>query len=285
VDLGGNNTVVERQFRLDQKAKDNNVGIVPDCGLAPGMVSIVAPYVMDQLARIDDVKIRIGGLPLTPKTPLKYKIVFSVHGLINEYIEPTVVIEDGKVKTVESMTGLETIEFPHPFGKLEAFYTSGGVSTMPQTFEKDVINLDYKTIRYPGHASLMKAMIDLGLTDKKSQFDLDGKSMNTRATFEAMLNSLLQYESDDVILIRVEAKGQKEGKEKTLVYQAIEYGDKKKQPVSHDATTAFPASIVLQMLVENKITDRGVLKQELSVPGFEFMVQLEKRGIYFDKSE
>ncbi len=284
VDLGGNNTVVERQFRLDQKAKERNVGIVPDCGLAPGMVSIVTPYVMDQLARIDDVKIRVGGLPLTPKTPLKYKIVFSVHGLINEYIEPSVVIEDGKIKTVDSMTGIETIEFPHPFGKLEAFYTSGGISTMPQTFVKDVINLDYKTIRYPGHASLMKAMIDLGLTDKKAQFDYQGKAMNTRATFEAMLNSLLQYESDDVILIRIEASGQKEGREKSFVYQAIEYADKKNGLTAMMRTTAFPASIILQMLVEDKITDRGVLKQELSVPGFEFMCELEKRGIYFEKS-
>ncbi len=282
VDLGGNNTVVERQFRLDQKAKDQKVGIVPDCGLAPGMTSIISAYAMDQLARIDDVQIRVGGLPLSPQTPLKYKLVFSVHGLINEYIEPSVIIEDGKIKTVDSMTGIETLDFPHPFGKLEAFYTSGGTSTMPQTFEKDVINLDYKTIRYPGHASLMKAMIDLGFTDKKTTFEIDGKSLNTRATFEAMLNSLLQYESDDVVLIRVTAKGQKEGTEKTVIYQAIEYGDKKNGLTAMMRTTAFPASIILQMLVENKITDRGVLKQEISVPGFEFIGELEKRGIYFE---
>ncbi|KAA3609955.1 MAG: hypothetical protein D8M58_08065 [Calditrichaeota bacterium] len=285
VDLGGNNTVVERQFRLDHKAKENNVGIVPDCGLAPGMVSIVAAYAMDQLARVDDVKIRVGGLPLSPQTPLKYKIVFSVHGLINEYIEPTVVIEDGKIKKVESMTGLETLDFPHPFGKLEAFYTSGGTSTLPQTFEKDVINLDYKTIRYPGHASLMKAMIDLGFTEKKAHFDFDGQSVNTRAAFEAMLNSLLSYESEDVALIRVEAKGQKEGREKVVSYQAIEYEDKKNNLTAMMRTTAFPASIILQMLIEGKIKDRGVLKQELSIPGFEFMCELEKRGIYFDKNE
>ena len=183
------------------------------------------------------------------------------------------------------MTGLETLEFPHPFAKLEAFYTSGGTSTMPQTFVNDVINLDYKTIRYPGHASLMKAIIDLGFTDKKAEFDLNGKTMKTRAVFEAMLDSLLQYESDDVVLIHVEATGQKEGKEKTLVYQAIEYGDKKNGLTAMMRTTAFPASIILQMLVEDKITDRGVLKQEVSIPGFDFMCELEKRGIYFEKSE
>ena len=285
VDLGGNNTVVEKQFRFHEQAKAKNVGIVPDCGLAPGMTSVITAYVMDQLARVDDVKIRVGGLPLTPKTPLNYKLVFSVHGLINEYIEPSVIVDDGHVKTVDSMTGLETLEFPSPFGTLEAFYTSGGTSTMPQTFKDKVINLDYKTIRYPGHAHLMKAMIDLGFTDKKSTFEYNAQKYNTREMFEAMLNNVLQYDSEDVVLIRVTASGQKEGKEKTLTYQAIEYADKKNNLTAMMRTTAFPAAIILQMLMENKIKDRGVLHQELSVPGFEFVVELEKRGIYFNKND
>jgi len=283
VDLGGNNTVVEKQFRMHDQAITQNIGIVPDCGLAPGMVSIVAPYVMDQLARVDNVKIRVGGLPLTPKTPLNYKLVFSVHGLINEYIEPTIILEDGKIKTVESMTGLETLEFPSPFGILEAFYTSGGTSTMPYTFENKVINLDYKTIRYPGHTSIMKDWIDMGLTDKKATFELEGKTYNTREVFEAMLNSILQYESDDVVLIRVTASGQKEGSEKTISLQAIEYEDKKNHLTAMMRTTAFPAAIILQMLMDGQIKNSGVLKQEESVPGYEFMGELEKRGIYFDK--
>jgi lysine 6-dehydrogenase len=285
VDLGGNNTVVERQFKMHEQARAQNVGIFPDCGLAPGMTSIVARYVMDLLARVDDVKIRVGGLPLNPKTPLNYKLVFSVHGLINEYIEPAIILEDGKVKNVECMTGLETLDFPSPFGKLEAFYTSGGTSTMPHTFEGKVINLDYKTIRYPGHASIMKNWIDMGFTDKKATFLHQGQSFKMREVFESMLNSTLQYESDDVVLIRVSAKGQKEGKEKFITLQAIEYADKKNKLTAMMRTTAFPAAIILQMLMEGKIKDRGVLKQEKSVPVFEFMTELEKRGIYFDKSD
>lgn len=283
VDLGGNNTVVEKQFRLSEKAKQKNVGIVPDCGLAPGMTSIIAAYAMDQLARIDDVKIRVGGLPLNPETPLNYKLVFSVHGLINEYIEPAIILQDGKIKKVESMTGLEELEFPSPFLKLEAFYTSGGTSTLPQTFQDKVINLDYKTIRYPGHARLMKAMIDLGFTDKKSRFSYQGNSFNTRDIFEAMLDNALQYESEDVVLIRVSAKGQKGGREKTVTYQAIEYADKKNKLTAMMRTTAFPAAIILQMLMEGKIKERGVLKQESSIPGFEFIVELEKRRIYLNE--
>ncbi|MCB0281936.1 MAG: saccharopine dehydrogenase NADP-binding domain-containing protein [Calditrichae bacterium] len=283
VDLGGNNAVVEKQFRLAEKAKAAAVGIIPDCGLAPGMTSVIAAHAMDQLARIDDVKIRVGGLPLSPQTPLNYKLVFSVHGLINEYIEPAIILEDGHIKTVESMTGLETLEFPSPFGTLEAFYTSGGTSTLPLTFENKVINLDYKTIRYPGHAHLMKAMIDIGFTDKKAEFDYNGNKYNTRDVFEAMLNSTLQYESEDVVLIRVTATGQKEGKEKTITLQAIEYADKKNNLTAMMRTTAFPAAIILQMLMENKIKDRGVLRQEQAVPGFDFIVELEKRRIFFNE--
>ncbi len=282
VDLGGNNTIVERQFRLNEKAKIKGVGIIPDCGLAPGMVSVIAAYAMDQLARIDDVQIRVGGLPLSPQTPLKYKLVFSVHGLINEYIEPAKILEDGKIRTVNSMDGLETLEFPSPFGHLEAFYTSGGTSTLPDTYERKVKNLNYKTIRYPGHCSIMKNMIDLGFTDKTASFSYQGSKLKTRDVFESILDSVLQYESEDVVLIRVTASGQKEGSFKKISYQAIEYADKKNNLTAMMRTTAFPAAVTLQMLVEKKIKSYGVLRQEEAIPGFQYMGELEKRGIYFD---
>jgi lysine 6-dehydrogenase len=285
VDLGGNNTVVERQFKLHQKAQNNNVSIVPDCGLAPGMTSVITAYVADQLARVDDVQIRVGGLPLKPQTPLKYKLVFSVHGLINEYIEPAIILEEGKIKTVSCLEEIETLEFPSPFGKLEAFYTSGGTSTLPLTYQGKINNLDYKTIRYPGHASLMKSLIDLGFTADKATFSHNENILKTRDVFESMLNSVLQYESDDVVLIRITAKGQKEGVRKTITLQAIEYGDKKNELTAMMRTTAFPAAIILQMLLENKIKERGVLRQEIAVPGYEFVGELEKRRIFFDRVE
>lgn len=285
VDLGGNNSVVDAQFALNEQAKNKRIGIVPDCGLAPGLSSIIAAYAMDQLARTDKVEIRVGGLPLTPRTPLKYKIVFSVHGLVNEYIEPTLILEEGNLRTVESMTGTETLTFPEPFGEMEAFYTSGGISTMPHTFKNEVMEMDYKTIRYKGHAAIMKNMIDLGLTDDANTFEYQNKKMPTRLTFEAMLDSLLSYESDDVILMRVTAKGLKESRKKSIVYEAIEYGDKKHNLSAMMRMTAFPASIILQMLMEGTIKQHGVLKQETAIPGFEFYCALEKRGIFFNKKE
>ncbi|MGD9488320.1 MAG: saccharopine dehydrogenase family protein [Calditrichaceae bacterium] len=280
VDLGGNNSVVEKQFGLHDKAKAKGIGIVPDCGLAPGMVSIVTAHAISELARIDSVKIRVGGLPVNPKPPLNYMLVFSVHGLINEYIEPAVIIEDGEIRTVPSMTDVEELEFPKPFGLLEAFYTSGGTSTLPQTYEGKIKRLDYKTIRYPGHAHIMKAMIDLGFTGT-AELDLDGRKYKTRDIFEKLLGAALTHEDDDVVLIRVTAKGQKAGSNKIIQYQAIEYGDPSSGLSAMMRTTAFPAAIVLQMLLSGQIKDHGVLKQEISVPTMTFMEELEKRNIKF----
>ncbi len=121
VDLGGNNSVVDAQFALSEKARENGVGIFPDCGLAPGMASIVAAELMEQFPEADSLGIRVGGLPVDPKPPLNYMLVFSVHGLTNEYIEPSVIIKNRKLKKVPSMTGLEDLVFPAPFNRAGSF--------------------------------------------------------------------------------------------------------------------------------------------------------------------
>jgi lysine 6-dehydrogenase len=282
VDLGGNNTVVDKQFTLDEQAKSKGVGIIPDCGLAPGMVSVITAHAVNKLARVDSLKIRVGGLPVNPKPPLNYMLVFSPHGLINEYIEPAVILEDGKITTRPSMTEAEELEFPSPFGLLEAFYTSGGTSTLPKTYENKISHLDYKTIRYPGHCHIFKAMLDLGFADE-TEFKYKNITCNNREIFEKMLIQPLSYESDDVVLIRVTAIGHKEGSNKIVQYQCIDYQDHKTGLTAMMRTTAFPAAIILQMLIRGDITDQGVLRQELSVPSGKFMKELEKRKIFFNK--
>ncbi len=284
VDLGGNNSVVQQQLHMNEQARAADVAVIPDCGLAPGMVSVIAAYGIDQLARADEVNIRVGGLPVNPRTPLNYKLVFSVHGLINEYIEPAVILRNGHRAVVDSMEGLEALSFPRPFQNLEAFYTSGGTSTLPDTFEGQVNHLDYKTIRYPGHASLMKAMMQLGFTDEDKQLELHGEKVSAREAFEALLEAGLHYESEDVVLIRVTVRGRKEGSDKTLTFEAVEYGDPRAGLTAMMRTTAFPVAITLQMILEGKIKDRGVLKQEVSVPGWEYMWELKKRDINIRES-
>ncbi len=150
-DLGGNNDTVQKQLTLDSEAKKNGVTIVPNCGLAPGITSVLVMKSIKQFDEIDSIKIRVGGLPQQPHPPLNYQVLFGVEGLINEYIERVVVISDGKVASAEPLADLEEIQYPRPFDTLEAFNTSGGTSILPQLLEGKVNNLDYKTIRYKGH--------------------------------------------------------------------------------------------------------------------------------------
>ncbi|HUR97003.1 MAG TPA: saccharopine dehydrogenase NADP-binding domain-containing protein, partial [Pyrinomonadaceae bacterium] len=124
-DLGGNNYVVDSQLALDAEAKAAGINIIPDCGLAPGMVSILAVHGAANFDEIQEIHIRVGGLPQDPRPPLNYQLVFSVEGLINEYVEVARVIRDGKIAEVESMTEIEELSFDG-FPALEAFQTSGG---------------------------------------------------------------------------------------------------------------------------------------------------------------
>jgi lysine 6-dehydrogenase len=280
VDLGGNNTVVNQQFKLDASAKKAGVGIIPDCGLAPGMVSVLAAHMIRQLDSVETMTIRVGGLPLQPQNPLRYMLVFSIHGLINEYIEPAVIIQDSQMTTVPSMTATEELEFPAPFGKLEAFYTSGGTSTLPHTYLGKIQNLNYKTIRYPGHCQLFKSMIDLGFTTGQP-VTIGKNNYSRREIFEALLADPLSYPGEDVVLIRLWAKGLKNNVPEQITMEAVEYGDHKHKLTAMMRTTAFPASIILIMLINGWIQTRGVLRQEAAVPSDIFIPELEKRNINF----
>src|SRR5438477_7352250 len=195
-DLGGNNDVVAAELGLDTLARNAGINIIPDCGRAPGMVAMLVAHAAARLQRLEEIHIRVGGLPQHPKPPLDYQLVFSVEGLINEYIEPARIIRDDQITTVDSLTELEEIEFPPPFAKLEAFQTSGGTSTLPDTFLGKVRQLDYKTIRYRGHCDKFKTMIDLGLCEGEA-----------RKMFGELLVRNLPHDEPDVVLVRVEVSG------------------------------------------------------------------------------
>ena len=129
VDLGGNNDAVREQLSLDSEAEKAGVSIIPDCGLAPGFVAILAADGISKFDKVHSIRIRVGGLPQHPRPLLNYQMVFSAEGLINEYWEPCVIVEEGRSKTVDPMSGLESLHFDE-IGDLEAFYTSGGTSTL-----------------------------------------------------------------------------------------------------------------------------------------------------------
>jgi lysine 6-dehydrogenase len=273
-DLGGNNDVVDAELALDEEARAAGVNIIPDCGLAPGMVAVLAAHGAEQFEQLDAIHIRVGGLPQTPKPPLDYQLVFSVEGLINEYIEPARVIRDGKVVTVDSMTELERLEFPEPFGIMEAFQTSGGTSTLVETFLGKVQDLDYKTIRYPGHCAKFKTMIDLGLCSSQP-IDVDGAAVKPRRVLGELLVANLPHDEPDAVLVRVEFHGGG----KMLRYDIIDRSDPETGLSAMMRTTAFPASIVALMMARNQTTSRGALPQERCIPPQLFMDELAKRNI------
>ncbi len=273
-DLGGNLFVVERQLALDETARQENVTIIPDCGLAPGMAGLLAALGVARLDSADSVKIRVGGLPAHPVPPLNYKLVFSVRGLTNEYLEPAEVLKDGKLARVPSLAEPESIEFPHPFGTLEAFNTSGGSSTLPHTLAGKIKDLDYKTIRYPGHMAVFAGMQALGLFGEQPV-----GAIVPRVFTEQMLEHTLQDDDTDVVLLRVTVAGKNGDEAGRLVFEIIDRHDAATGHSAMARTTAYPAAVVAYMLATGAITKRGVLPGELAVPLDDFAAAVRARGI------
>lgn len=281
-DLGGNNDVVAQELALDAKAKTAGINIIPDCGLAPGMVSVLAMHGAQQFDELDSLKIRVGGLPQNPKPPLDYQLVFSVEGLINEYLEPARVIRAGKIAHVESLTEIETLEFDG-FPALEAFQTSSGTSTLPETFLGKIGELDYKTIRYAGHCEKVKTLFDMGLADSQplSVSTSNGETVKIapRAFFGELLMRALPRDEPDLVLIRLEFRGSSVNQTKTLRYDIVDRFDHETGLTAMQRTTAFPASIIAQMMARGETARRGATPQETVIPPDKFVRELAARNI------
>ncbi|RLI70591.1 hypothetical protein DRO91_06595 [Candidatus Heimdallarchaeota archaeon] len=268
-DLGGNNTVVQEQFKLSKLAEDVGITVVPDTGLTPGLSSLLTALAIKNLDEVENVNIRVGGLPQEPKGVLNYALVFSVNGLINEYVEPVEVLRNGKKKVVEPLTELEEISFYLNGEKksFEAFMTSGGTSTMPRTLEGKVQNLDCKTIRYKGHCKYFKALYDLGLLSKPK----------VRLEIEKHLEDILPKGEKDMILMRVTAEGYRNGKKAAVSYEMVDFYDEKSGFSAMQRTTAFTAAEITKMLAFGEIGEKGVIEQELYVPADLVLERLRRK--------
>ena len=282
LDLGGNNQIVESERDLFEKAKKNEVTIIPDCGLAPGLVSIITRDIVDEMDSVNYVKLRVGGLPIDPKPPLNYQIVFSPNGLINEYVEDAMILDHGKIIKKKSMTDIETIYFPKPFGDMEAFVTSGGCSTLPFTYRKFIGYLDYKTIRYPGHCEKFKPLLDMGLAGE-SPVDIGNQKVIPRDLLIALILKNVPTTGKDVVLLKVLSEGIKDDKKQSLEYTMIDYYDDKNDISAMMRTTGYSVSITAQMLEDGVISRRGVFCPEEIVPCKAFFEELKKRDIQIKK--
>ncbi|MHA1907103.1 MAG: saccharopine dehydrogenase family protein [Candidatus Thorarchaeota archaeon] len=277
-DLGGNLHVVKEQLEMHDAAKSAGITVVPDSGLAPGMASVLARAGIECLQRPEDVKIRVGGLQQEPRPPLNYALIFAVEGLINEYIEPCMALRDGKIVMEDPLIAFEQVEFPEPFGTLEAFNTSGGTSTLPLTYEGKIDNLDYKTLRYPGHGHKMWCLMKLGLMDSEVQ-DFNGVKIAPRKVFERLLEKNLPESGKDVTLLRVSVTGWKGTETRQIIYEMIDYYHEESGLTSMMRTTSFPAAVTAVMSVDGTITERGVLTPERCIPPEPFIKALQDRGL------
>jgi lysine 6-dehydrogenase len=273
-DLGGNNAVVQQEFKRELQAQAAGIAIAPDCGLSPGMASILGGELLRRIGgKANALKIYVGGLPQTPRPPFNYQLVFSVEGLINEYSEPARILRDGQMITVEPLTEVESFHM-EGFPELEAFHTSGGTSTLPETFQGQVGECFEKTLRYPGHVAMLRTLYDLGMFSSEKR-RIDGAMVAPRQAVACLFEEKFKSDEPEVTLLRVEAHNE----DVIASFSMIDHTDPVTGVTSMMRTTAWPASIVLQMLVGGQITKRGGIRQEIDVPAQLFLNQMAQRGI------
>ena len=230
---------------------------------------------------------RAGGLPQNPRPPLNYQLEFSVQGLLNEYIEPALVIRDGRARTVPSLSELEVVHFPEPYGELEAFQTSGGTSTLPRTLEGKLKHLDYKTIRYRGHCDHLRMLYSLGLFSS-AEIEVNGQIIKPREVLEKMLARTLPTEGDDVVLVLIEAEGtlptSGDGPPRQVRrnLRIIDRNDRRHSMSAMMRMTGYPAAIIARMLAHGDIKAPGAHPQELIVPADRMLAELARRGVQIE---
>ena len=282
-DLGGNTEIVDRQREMTVEAQEQHVSVVPDCGLAPGMVNILAQGGIDALDKTESVKIYVGGLPQFPEPPLNYQLVYSLEGVLDYYTTPVLVLEDGKVIHKEPLTGLEAIEFDG-LGELEAFLTAGGISRMPYRYRGLIPSMSYKTLRYPGHCELMKSMKNLGLMDT-DPVEIRGKSVVPRDLLIKILDTELRKPlGEDLVVMRVVISGILEGMPRTVTYEMVDYYDQAQGITAMMRTTGYSLAATAYMQSAGLIP-RGAHTPSECVPTEMYIQQLADRGIQIKRSE
>lgn len=236
--------------RVKELARDAACAFIPQCGLAPGFISIVAHDLAGRFDRLDTVRLRVGALPQYPSNALNYNLTWSTDGIINEYIEPCEAIVDGRLIEVPAMEERE--EFSLDGVTYEAFNTSGGLGTLCETLAGRVRTLNYRTIRYPGHAAIMKTLLnDLNLR-------------NRRDLLKDILEQALPATAQDVVIVFVTVSGMKGGRLMQETYaHKIYSGFVAGRPRSAiQITTAAGICAVLDLLATGRLPQKGFVKQE-----------------------
>ena len=283
-DLGGHTEIVDEQMTLSTQAVGAGVSVVPDCGLAPGIVNVLAQGGIDAMDETSSVRMLVGGLPQQPVPPLNYQVVYSMEGVLDYYTTPVLVLEGGDVAEREALSEVETVDFAAPVGRLEAFLTAGGISRMPYRYRGEIQTMTYKTLRYPGHAYLMRSMRDLGLFDTEP-IEVDGQPVSPRDFFIAAVTPhLVRPQGRDFVAMRVVVKGTRAGSPHTVTYELLDVYDAELGVTAMMRTTGYSLAAIVRLQVAGEIRP-GVHAPWECVPAGTYVRMLGERGVRIERRE
>lgn len=280
IDFGGNDEILEKQIALNDEAVKKNLWLIPNCGMAPGLVNILAMNGYEQFDEVDSIHFWASSLPKEPKPPFNYQLVFSPAGLVHEYFDPVYILKNGKVTTVEPLKGYESIRFESQpeVGELEAFYVSGSVTSLVRQLEGKVKDLSYKTLRYPGHRDIVKALQVLGF-DSKQIIDI-----RTNLTYQDLLVRQIQKNlpkgQKDIVLVKIVIEGVRKGESIQQIYELTHENTLDESISSLMMCAAVPTMIIAEMIGSHKLNGKGgVTPPERVIPKDEFLKSLKQKGI------
>lgn len=278
VDLVGSKYV--EKMKLDEKAKEAGVTIVPGCGVAPGIVSFLAARGAELLDEADEAVMLCGGLPKHPLPPLWYQIVFRLESVMGLYTRKPLAAENGQVVELTPFSGKEIITFPNPVGVCEAIYSDA--HSVAYTLKDKVKRIYEKTLRYEGHFEKMKVLNELGFLSEEP-VKVENQLVSPKDLTMAVLEPTLKGKSnEDITVLRTIVEGTKNNKKTRFTWEMIDLYDNERNITSMAKTTGFPAIVMTEFLAEGRIDKLGVVAPEEIVIGdlFDpFMLELQNRGI------
>ncbi|MCX7800042.1 MAG: saccharopine dehydrogenase NADP-binding domain-containing protein [Fimbriimonadales bacterium] len=283
VDMGNDTTDTLRLLERDAEAKALGIALVPDTGLAPGLVNSLGNLFLERLDEADAIRLYCGGLPQNHKPPFGYKLVFSVEGLVGEYTDETLALRNGEVVAIETLDELEELDV-EGLGRMEAFTTSGGASTAPFTHRGRVRNYEYKTVRYPGHCALMRVFRDCGFWGTEP-VQAGGAAVRPRDLFCALMRSVLEDPEDrDLVVVRAVGEGRAAGRRVRLQADILDRHDEATGFSAMERLTGFSSSIVAIEIARGAIGP-GCHAYETAMTGERFVREIRRRGIVVDVRE
>lgn len=257
--------VAETEYIKNLDTGHIKTALVPQCGLAPGYISIATNSLTKKFDEVHDIKMRVGALPRFPTNELRYNITWSIDGLINEYHHNCHSIESGRLIETKALEGYET--FVLDGDKYEAFNTSGGLGSLCDTLKGQVRSMNYKTIRYPGHHYLIKFLIN---DMKLDEFAL-----------KKVFSAAIPMTNQDMVLVFIEVTGFIAGKLSSRTITKKMYNDDNWSAIQ--LTTATGMCVMIEAHRQGKISSTGFINQEeLSLADFDIIDSVVLKGVYSD---